>query len=665
MLEQQNSPSAGPALHPAAEHHAPHPVEGTTTPHYLDGVVNRLSNFAEEASTLQRYGVAVIIVLIAAGAAIALAAGDVEVGRLSLPVLAILIATFLGGFRAGLLATALTIMLVEPFVLDPRANLSIEREEVAGLLIFALAALVGGSLSEALRHSRRRALDLAEQRQQLLRAVLQNEQQLRSLADAMPVLIARATPAGDLDYFNRTLLDYTGKRAEELEGDGWSAIIHPDDLQDALAGWQRRLAGGERWVIEQRLRRRDGVYRWHLTFGQPVNDGAGAIQYWIVANVDIHDRKVADQALAASEDRYRMLADTMEAMICTSWREDGAFDFFNRRFFEYTGLDPRAMPAVPMREILHPDDFAGAMRAYAEARARGHPFSSEQRFRRHDGEYRWHMVRGTPLPPRGDGSASGWMFTIVDTHDQKHIEEELRETARSLRAANAAKDEFLGLVSHELKTPITTILGNAEVLQRRGALLAPADRDSALGDIQHDAARLHQIIENLLILARLDRGKQIEMEPLLVGRLVQKIAEDRRARGPGRAIVVAGADERTPVLASDVYLEQVIRNLLSNATKYSPAGTPIEVRIWRAGPAMVIEVLDRGAGVPPEDREQIFRPFFRSATSRHVEGVGIGLAVCRRLIEAQGGEITYLPREEGGSRFRITLPIYRDEFTGA
>jgi signal transduction histidine kinase len=270
-----------------------------------------------------------------------------------------------------------------------------------------------------------------------------------------------------------------------------------------------------------------------------------------------------------------------------------------------------------------------------------------------DGVYRWYLTRLVPSLD-ATGAVTGWVGTSTGIDERKRAMD-------ALAAANAAKDEFLGLVSHELKTPITTILGNAEVLRRRGKMLDEESRAGALDDIQTDAARLHQIIENLLILARLERGREIEMEPLLLPRVIDKIVADHRARFPRREIVVATEGNMTPVVGSEVYLEQVLRNLLSNAEKYSPPHMPVEVRASCEDGYCVLDVLDRGIGIPPEERAHIFDTFWRSEASSHVAGVGIGLAVCKRLVEVQGGEIAYMPREDGGSCFRVRLPSYEED----
>ncbi len=259
-----------------------------------------------------------------------------------------------------------------------------------------------------------------------------------------------------------------------------------------------------------------------------------------------------------------------------------------------------------------------------------------------------------------DGRTRGAIGAFLDITDMRRIEDELRK-------ANAVKDEFLGLMSHELKTPITTILGNAEVLQTRASLLDEADRAAALSDIHDEASRLHGIIDNLLVLARLDRGQRIEREPILVQRVVERAADLHVHRNPHRSVRVRYEGALPPVVASATYVEQVLGNLLSNAEKYSPAhaAIEIEIEIRRPGTHVNVSVCDHGDGIPSEEMDRVFTAFYRSPrTAGFTPGFGIGLAVCKRLIEAQDGQMWVEARPDGGTRFTFALPIGGEDTDG-
>jgi len=244
-------------------------------------------------------------------------------------------------------------------------------------------------------------------------------------------------------------------------------------------------------------------------------------------------------------------------------------------------------------------------------------------------------------------------------------------TAEDLRRAHQMKDEFLGMVSHELRTPLTTIYGNARILNRASLVLADEDRKQALQDIEIEAERLQQIIENLLVLARFERDGLAPGKGFEVRERVEEILSDFRRRRPARPITLQFAKSDTEetwygkkhselrIAANEVYLEIVLKNLLSNADKYSPAGAPIDVSVETVREKVWFSVLDRGKGLPPDDLSRIFEPFDRGSYTGHSEGLGIGLAVCKRIVDALGGVIQATPRRDGGggSEFSFALPL--------
>ena len=239
---------------------------------------------------------------------------------------------------------------------------------------------------------------------------------------------------------------------------------------------------------------------------------------------------------------------------------------------------------------------------------------------------------------------------------------ELREIAAELRVANAAKDEFLGLVSHELKTPLTTVRGNAEVLLRTYDRIDAGTRATALRDIVAESDRLQRIIENLLLLARSEQRDGSDVEPVIVRRIVRKVVERHRIRRPNRVFVFAESDESRPVLCSEACIEQVVENFLSNAEKYSDPAEPIYVDVSVDGLEVAVRVMDGGDGIDAGESDRLFEPFYRSNRARgRAEGLGIGLAVSKRLVDANGGRIWARARETGGAEFGFAFPILDDE----
>ena len=219
-----------------------------------------------------------------------------------------------------------------------------------------------------------------------------------------------------------------------------------------------------------------------------------------------------------------------------------------------------------------------------------------------------------------------------------------------LRRANEAKDEFLGLLSHELRTSMMLIYGGIKAVRRMSGRINEQETVSLLEDVEQETDTVYRMIEDLLNLARLELGEQ--------RRFARSFGESR----PEREIVVDVSDELAAALAEPTYVEQVLRNLVSNVEKYAPPESPIELRAaMNGGAEIIISVLDRGPGIPEEERDAVFERFYRSSQiPKRVRGMGMGLTVCRRLVEAQRGRIWLAPREEGGLEVSFTLPVARD-----
>ena len=236
-----------------------------------------------------------------------------------------------------------------------------------------------------------------------------------------------------------------------------------------------------------------------------------------------------------------------------------------------------------------------------------------------------------------------------------------RETQEQLRRAAAAKDEFLALISHELRTPITTIYGGSRLLRGRRKSLPEDSIDEMVTSIEEEAERLYRLVEDLLAIARADLSEEIRGEPTAIVPSLEQVVKQFASRRPGRPIDMRAAPGLPPVLAEMAYLRQIVTNLLSNADKYSEAGLPIDVEVTAGGDECQIKVLDRGPGVLPEEIDQIFDSFYRSpATARQASGKGLGLTVCKRLAEAMSGRIWAAPREGGGLEVGFSLPLAID-----
>lgn len=229
--------------------------------------------------------------------------------------------------------------------------------------------------------------------------------------------------------------------------------------------------------------------------------------------------------------------------------------------------------------------------------------------------------------------------------------------AEVLRQANELKTALLNAVSHDMRTPLASIKASAGSLQQHDVAWTDADREEFAQAIEQQADRLDRIVANLLDLSRMEAGALRPQRSLHdVGALVEDVLERLRDQTARHPIVVSIQPDLPPVSLDYIQIDQVLSNLVENAAKYAPAGTPIDVTARRIGDAIEIEVADRGPGVPADAVPRLFEPFFRVRHSGAPTGLGLGLAVAKGLVQAHGGRISVRGREGGGSRFGFTLP---------
>jgi PAS domain S-box-containing protein len=357
--------------------------------------------------------------------------------------------------------------------------------------------------------------------------------------------------------------------------------------------------------------------------------------------------------------RYRDFLDALGVAVYTT-DSAGGITFYNEAAALFWGRRPELgeewcgslrlfwTDGRPMRH----DECPMAIALHENRAVRGHEAIVE----RPDGSRLSFVPYPTPL--RDDqGRLIGAVNVLIDVTDRREAEDALIANAEALRGSNAVKDEFLGLVSHELRTPVTTIFGNAQILRDRGDAVPDADRRSMIGDIAEDSERLLGIIENLLLLTRLGSGSKPEVEPQVLNHVLRRAVDTFTRRHEGRRVTYLGIANQLIVEADEPNISAVVDNLLSNADKYSPPGADIDVVLQAKGREAQILVLDRGIGLG-EEANDLFAPFYRSeAAKRQANGIGVGLAVCKRIIDGHGGRIWAAPRSGGGSEFGFALPI--------
>jgi PAS domain S-box-containing protein len=360
---------------------------------------------------------------------------------------------------------------------------------------------------------------------------------------------------------------------------------------------------------------------------------------------DLERRMLARQ----SEVRFRSLVDALPLFVW-AMLPDGAITYTNRCWLEYAGLTPeqgRSWDAIDT--TLHPEDLPRARAAWNHSHKTGQPSVVEYRLRRNrDGAYRWFL--GRMLPELEEGVLTGWIVTATDIDDS-------RRAIEALRTASEAKDLFLTMAAHELRTPLQAARGFVHLARMKGAHQMGAGVERALQGLTRSVDRMAKLVENLLDMSKLQRG-ELHLEPGTVDlrELLAEVAEHVQPFEGSRRI-----DVRIPeglVLAGDrERLAQVFTNLLSNALRYSPDGGAITVEARQEGEHFHLLFRDRGLGIPPDKLRLVFERFGRAHGTAY-GGLGLGLTIARGIVERHGGRIwaesTGRPGE--GSTFHVVLP---------
>ncbi len=327
--------------------------------------------------------------------------------------------------------------------------------------------------------------------------------------------------------------------------------------------------------------------------------------------------------------------------------------------FHQHGLDPAGpAPTFPVFvRSIHPADRDAFETAVGSVVEGAPTFELDFRVVRPDGSVHW--IRGAGRMFRDDAGAAVRMTgTGQDITDARRLEAEREQMLAAERRAGAFREAFIDVISHELRTPITTILGLTEILARSGRASGELSGE-LLEDVRSESERLHRLVEDLLVLSRVERGRlDADNEPLETRRLLERVVAHQASDLRSIRIQLRLAPDLPIVAGEATYVEQILRNLLGNAAKYSPAGTEVIVSARQRGATVEVRVSDDGPGIPAVSRRRAFEMFYRDPDSaRTVAGSGIGLFVCASLVEAMGGRIWAKRRPTGGAEFGFTLRV--------
>ena len=441
-------------------------------------------------------------------------------------------------------------------------------------------------------------------------------------------------------FHGRGPLVYLGQRLDRV-----SPFIGPD-VTDRLEAALNKGEAVHDLEVTSDASDSEGTRTWLLNV-EPLRDEAHDTVGLALSVVEITERKRREDAVAELSELRKQAQVISESIPYGFWTADvdGRMSYLSPSFLELLDRTEEEAQGLGWFQALAPDAAEGAIRDWKAAVSERRHWSFEFAVVGTDGRSHSILSRGFPIHDDA-GRVTSWAGINLDITDRKDAE--------------AFREAFAGIMAHELRTPITSINAASTLLSRAG--LDEARKADLLDDIVQESDRLRRLVEDLVVLARAERGTiQVHTEPVVLVHVLDKVCGQERARWPDRRIDFRVEGYVPVVRAETPLVEQVLRNLIGNAAKYSPGGEPIEVVSDALGDQVRIRVLDRGPGVDPAEVDRLFDLFYRSERTSRTSGSGIGLFVVRRLVESMDGTIWARPRDDGsGAEFGFSLQSMQD-----
>src|SRR5712672_1155039 len=630
-----------------------------------------------------RYGIAVASVAAALTAGLLLDAFLKTDPFVSLFLCAIMFVAWIGGFGPGLFAAALAILTFDYFFVSSIGSLIVERKDMLRIVLFGLTAFFVISLvtaqknaAESLRRARddlQTSVEDLERLNKMLEAenaerkraeqkIRQAERDLQVTIDTIPALAGSYQRDGSPDFVNQAWREYTGLSLADLKG-RWEKVIHPDDV--ALVESERRahLATGKPFQMEQRLRRADGEYRWHLLSRVPVRDENGNVVKWYAAGYDIEDRKRAEDTLRR---RTAQLADAQRLSRTGSvsfrvaageivWSEEAARIFGN-------AWDIKPSVELVLQRV-HPDDVALVQQEIDRARQGGQEFDVEHRLMMPDGTIKHvHVLAHLVKDESGSDEIVGALMDITATKQaQDALSRAQAELAHVTRVT--ALGELAASIAHEVNQPLAAIVVDGAAglrwLDQQPPVLDEAR--SSMESMISDAKRAGEVIHRIRTISKKTNPEMTQID-------VNDVIEEAAAlvRHEARSHRVAMRLQLAPGLPSirgdRIQLQQVIINLAINGVQamamVADRARELLIRTHELeSDRVLVAVKDVGVGIEPENLNRLFSAFYTTKPG----GLGMGLSICRSIIEAHAGQLSASRNVGPGMTFQFTLPSHKQD----
>lgn len=507
-------------------------------------------------------------------------------------------------------------------------------------------------------------------RKQAEEALRQSEARQAFLLRSVPVaLYSVRVAANGATWISENVGRITGCHKDQFTANPefWRQGLHPDDRERVLQARDILLASGEN-SVEYRWQCAGGEYRWFLDRAVAVRDRAGEPQEIIGVWIDITERKVAEGSLRESEERFRQLMENINQVFWMLSPRSNQILYVSPAYEKIWGYSCQNLYEQPQSWLcaIHPDDRERVGAAFEKQAAGEQYLHEEYRIVRPDGAVRWICDRAFPIR-----NQLGEVYRIAgiaeDITERKQAEAEILNALARAKDLSELKTRFISMISHEFRTPLSTVLSSADLLEYY-LQKWPADKNEKklehIQRIQSAVANLTQLLEDVLFLGSAESGR-LPFNPVWMElkqfcrELVDEMAICASCH---HTLNFVSPGESVRACLDAKLLRQLLSNLLSNAIKYSPKGGAVRFELACQEGQAIFVIQDQGIGIPPEDLPRLFEPFHRAKNIGTLPGTGLGLAIVKQCVDLHGGQVSVKSElaagsTPGGTVFTVALPL--------
>jgi PAS domain S-box-containing protein len=468
----------------------------------------------------------------------------------------------------------------------------------------------------------------------------------KDITDAAGTALWMVDTGGNMTFVNQTWADWTGQPKEAHMGRGWVEFVLPDDREQVIASFVRSAGLHEPYQADFRVLRSDGKTQWVAATGKPRYLDDGEFAGYVGSCMDITGRKKAEQKMLDSEERFRTIADSAPVLIWMAGT-DKKTTFLNTSWTKFADVEELLSDDGYLQSnLIHAADVEHVLQRYRHAFNTRHDFYLEFRLQCKDGSYRWIGMKGVPRYT-ADKTFEGYIGSGMDITEMKEHEQ--------------IKNDFIGMASHELKTPITSIKAYIQLLLSMYKNSEDEFLKKSLGTVNKQINKLTRLITDLLDVSKMESGQlSLNYEPFTLRDLLKETIEEVQHTSSQHTITFNETLNDVAVYADRDRIAQVIINFLTNAIKYSPLSNKVDVEASHTVDEAIVSVKDYGIGIKVEEQEKIFNRFYRveGRNEQNFSGFGIGLYVAAEIIRRHDGRVWVESTPGQGSVFYFALPVY-------